>query len=280
LSRGGELCITPESFRQEQNPESRRALYSDPHLHPLPHRERRQNTHISPYRERRQGLAVAELGVVDYDDALAMQTAMLAARLDGRIGDTLLMMEHPHVFTLGRGADERFIAGNPAGVPIRRVSRGGQVTYHGPGQLVGYPILKLEGSDRDVTKYLRALEAAMIDALAKFGIEAGRRETMTGVWVGARKIASIGVGLRRWTTWHGFALNVSTDLSYFDSIVPCGIEGCRMTSICEVTNRAVSVREFAGVMRESFARVFNYDETVSVGASEITWTPELTAGDG
>ena len=256
------------------------SLYSDPHLHPLPHRERRQNTHSSPYRERRQGLAVAELGVVDYDDALAMQTAMLAARLDGRIGDTLLTMEHPHVFTLGRGADERFIAGNPTGVPIRRVSRGGQVTYHGPGQLVGYPILKLEGSDRDVTKYLRALEAAMIDALAKFGIDAARRETMTGVWVGARKIASIGVGLRRWTTWHGFALNVSTDLSYFDSIVPCGIEGCRMTSICEVTNRAVSVREFAGVMRESFARVFNYDETVSVGASEITWTPELTAGDG
>ena len=155
--------------------------------------------------------------------------------------------------------------GNPDGVPVRRVSRGGQVTYHGPGQLVGYPILKLEGRDRDVTKYLRNLEAAMIDALAKFGIDAGRREGMTGVWVGARKIASIGVGIRRWTTWHGFALNVSTDLSYFDSIVPCGIEGCRMTSVCELTNRAVSVREFADVMRESFARVFNYDEIILSG---------------
>lgn len=225
-------------------------------------------------------LTVGDLGVVDYDRALALQTAMLEARLDERIGDTLLMMEHPHVFTLGRGADERFIGSNPAGVPIRRVSRGGQVTYHGPGQLVGYPILKLEGSDRDVTRYLRALEAAMIDALAKFGIEAARREAMTGLWVGARKIASIGVGIRRWTTWHGFALNVSTDLSYFDSIVPCGIEGCRMTSVCEVTNRAVSVREFTSAMRESFERVFNYPETVSVVASEITWTPELTAGDG
>ena len=133
-----------------------------------------------------------------------------------------------------------------------------QVTYHGPGQLIGYPILKLEGRERDVTKYLRSLEAAMIDAIAKFGIEAGRRDGMTGVWVGARKIASIGVGIRRWTTWHGFALNVSTDLSYFDSIVPCGIEGCRMTSVCEETKRAVTVREFAGVMRESFARVFNF----------------------
>src|SRR5271154_6968923 len=145
----------------------------------------------------RRTLTVADLSVVDYDDALAMQTAMLAARIEGRIGDTLLIMEHPHVFTLGRGADERFIVGNPAAVPIRRVSRGGQVTYHGPGQLIGYPILKLEGRDRDVTKYLRMLEAAMIDSLAKFSIDAGRRDGMTGVWVGGRKIASIGVGIRR-----------------------------------------------------------------------------------
>src|ERR1700691_5651463 len=229
-------------------------------------------------RESGRVLTVAELGVVDYDDALAMQTAMLAARIDGRITDTLLMMEHPHVFTLGRAADERFILEN-TGVPIRRVSRGGQVTYHGPGQLIGYPILKLEGRDRDVTRYLRSLEAAMIDALAKFDIDAGRRDAMTGVWVGARKIASIGVGIRRWTTWHGFALNVSTDLSYFDSIVPCGIEGCRMTSVCEVTQRAVTVREFAAVMRESFARVFQYD-VVSVKAAQVLPITELSAGNG
>ncbi len=226
-----------------------------------------------------QVLTVAEMGVVDYDDALAMQTAMLAARIEGSVGDTLLMMEHPHVFTLGRGADERFIVANTEGVPIRRVSRGGEVTYHGPGQLIGYPILKLEGRDRDVTKYLRSLEGAMIDALAKFGVDAGRRDGMTGVWVGARKIASIGVGIRRWTTWHGFALNVSTDLSYFDSIVPCGIEGCRMTSVSEVTNRAVSVREFAGVMRESFARVFSFSEIVS-RPLHIQTTPQLTVNDG
>jgi lipoate-protein ligase B len=244
------------------------SLDADPHLDPL------------PSRERGRALTVAELGVVDYDDALSVQTEMLAARVEGRIGDTLLMMEHPHVFTLGRGADERFIVGNRADVPIRRVSRGGQVTYHGPGQLIGYPILKLEGRDRDVTKYLRGLEAAMIDALAKFGIDAGRREGMTGVWVGARKIASIGVGIRRWTTWHGFALNVSTDLSYFDSIVPCGIEGCRMTSVCETTNRAVSMRDFAEVMRESFARVFNYDEIFSVGPAQTMPASQLMAGDG
>jgi lipoate-protein ligase B len=208
-----------------------------------------------------------------------MQIAMLAARIEGRIGDTLLMMEHPHVFTLGRGADERFIVATRDGVPIRRVSRGGEVTYHGPGQLIGYPILNLEGRDRDVTKYLRNLEAAMIDALAKFGIEAGRRDGMTGVWIEERKIASIGVGIRRWTTWHGFALNVSTDLSYFDSIVPCGIEGCRMTSVCEITDRTVSVREFAGAMRESFASTFNYD-LVSPGAPRIQTAPQLPINNG
>jgi lipoate-protein ligase B len=243
------------------------SLDLDPHLDPLPNRERGRQ------------LAVAELGLVDYDDALVMQTSMVAARIEGSVGDTLLMMEHPHVFTLGRGADERFIIASTDDLPIRRVSRGGQVTYHGPGQLIGYPILKLEGRDRDVTRYLRRLEAAMIDALAKFGIEAGRRDAMTGVWVGARKIASIGVGIRRWITWHGFALNVSTDLRYFDSIVPCGIEGCRMTSVSEVTNRAVSVREFADVMRESFARVFSFGEIVS-RPLHIQTTPQLTSNDG
>ena len=113
------------------------SLDLDPHLDPL------------PYRERGRELTVADFGVVDYDAALAMQSAMLAARIEGSVGDTLLMMEHPHVFTLGRGADEGFIVGNTETVPIRRVSRGGQVTYHGPGQLIGYPILKLEGRDRD-----------------------------------------------------------------------------------------------------------------------------------
>ena len=119
----------------------------------------------------------------------------------------------------------------------------------------------------------------MIDALAKFGIDAGRRDGMTGVWVGARKIASIGVGIRRWTTWHGFALNVSTDLSYFDSIVPCGIEGCRMTSVSELTNRAVSVREFAAMMRESFASTFSFSEIVS-RPLHVQTTPQLTINDG
>lgn len=205
-------------------------------------------------------MAVAELGVVEYSEALDLQTAMVAARLEDKIGDTLLLLEHPHVITLGRGADERFIVGSLAGVPTYRVSRGGQVTYHGPGQLIGYPIIKLEGKARDVTRYLRNLEQAMIDALREFGLDADRRAGLTGIWIGTRKIASIGVGIRRWVTYHGFALNVSTDLSYFDSIVPCGIEGCRMTSIAESVGAGrVSMREFSASMKRRFARVFGYE---------------------
>jgi lipoyl(octanoyl) transferase len=219
--------------------------------------------------ESRNILAVADLGVVDYGAALDLQTAMVAARLEDKIGDTLLLMEHPPVFTLGRGADERFIVANPAGIPTYRVSRGGQVTYHGPGQLIGYPILKLEGRARDVTKYLRNLEDAMIDALGQFNLDADRRTGLTGIWIGQYKIASIGVGIRRWVTYHGFALNVSTDLSFFDSIVPCGIEGCQMTSICKLSGRQISMREFGAAMRKSFAHVFGYDTIVAQTAAQI-----------
>jgi lipoate-protein ligase B len=214
-------------------------------------------------------LAVADLGVVDYGAALDLQTAMVAARLEDKIDDTLLLMEHPHVFTLGRGADDRFIVANPGAVPTYRVSRGGQVTYHGPGQLIGYPILKLEGRARDVTRYLRNLEDAMIDALRELGLDADRRDGLTGIWIGARKIASIGVGIRRWVTYHGFALNVSTDLSFFESIVPCGIEGCRMTSISELCDEQISTNEFSASMQRSFAQVFGYDTIVAQTATQI-----------
>jgi lipoyl(octanoyl) transferase len=181
--------------------------------------------------ETRGTLEIARLGTVDYESALALQDALVTARRADLIGDTLLLLEHPHVFTLGRGADARYLLEARPGVPVFRVSRGGQVTYHGPGQLVGYPILKLEGRDRDIHLYLRNLEQTMIDALAKLGITAQRRAGLTGVWVGERKIGSIGVGLRRWITLHGFALNVCPELEYFAAMVPCGIAGCEMTSV-------------------------------------------------
>lgn len=215
-------------------------------------------------------LSVANLGLVEYQAVLALQTAMVAARQVDEIGDTLLLLEHPHVFTLGRGADERFLLSQrPGDVPVYRVSRGGQVTYHGPGQLVGYPILKLEGHDHDVHRYLRNIEDAMIRALADCEIEATRREALTGIWVEKKKIGSIGVGIKRWTTCHGFALNVCTDLSYFSGIVPCGIDGCEMTSIEVLCHREIGVDEFATTMRSRFAEVFGFDESVTVDTSKL-----------
>ena len=221
-------------------------------------------------------LSVASLGAIDYAAALELQGAMMHARYQDQIGDTLLLLEHPHVYTLGRGADDRYLLAPPPGVPIHRVSRGGQVTYHGPGQLIGYPILKLEGADRDVILYLRKLEDAIVSALATFGIAAGRRQGLTGVWAGPLKIASIGVGLRRWVTLHGFALNVTTDLRYFDAIVPCGIEGCRMTSIAGLGHRDISVATFARAMRTSFAATFGYDSTAEVTRESILKLVDLT----
>ena len=221
-------------------------------------------------------LCVASLGAIDYAASLELQGALASARYQDEIGDTLLLLEHPHVYTLGRGADERYLLAPPFGVPIHRVSRGGQVTYHGPGQLVGYPILKLEGTDRDVICYLRKLEDAMINALATFGIAARRRQGLTGVWVGPLKIASIGVGLRRWVTLHGFALNVETDLRYFDAIVPCGIEGCRMTSIADLGHREISVATFAAAMRASFAATFGYESTAEVTRESLLKLVDLT----
>src|SRR5579872_1125266 len=214
-------------------------------------------------------LSVANLALVEYQAALALQTAMVAARQSDAISDTLLILEHPHVFTLGRGADERFLlAQRPGEVPIYRISRGGEVTYHGPGQLVGYPIIKLEGRDRDVHRYLRNLEEAMLRALADFDIQGMRREGLTGIWVGAKKIGSIGVGIKRWTTCHGFALNVCPDLSYFRGIVPCGIDGCEMTSI-EAHRDRISIDEFATAMRSRFAEVFDYAENGTVDPATL-----------
>ena len=219
----------------------------------------------------REELFTADLGIVDYERAHALQQALVAARMRDEIGDTLLLLEHPHVYTLGRGADEKFILAMRPGVPVHRVSRGGQVTYHGPGQIVGYPILKLEGAARDVSRYLRHLEQAMIAALARFGIAGERREKLTGVWVDRRKIASIGVGIRRWVTFHGLALNVNPDLAYFDAIVPCGIAGCEMTSLAQLGRTDVRVVEFANALRSAFRDTFEY-RAISTADPRRLWS--------
>jgi len=208
-----------------------------------------------------KNLHCLDLGLVDYPQALLWQETLLKQRCDGEGNDTLLLLEHPPVFTLGRGADERNIL-TPRQTPVYRVSRGGEVTFHGPGQLVGYPIVHLDACGRDVHAYLRLLELVVIDVLAEFGIQAARKQGLTGVWVDDQKIASIGVGVRRWVAYHGFALNVDPDLSYFADIVPCGLNGVRMTSIAACLGYAVDLETMKIRTAERFARRLGYKETI------------------
>ena len=171
---------------------------------------------------------VRDLGFMRYADALKLQQEAVELRKDGRIGDQLLIVEHPHVVTMGRNGHEENLLAKPellarSGIDFYETDRGGDVTYHGPGQIVGYPILDLREWKRDVHAYVRAIEQVIIDALAGFDITAGREAGATGVWTSEGKIAAIGVHISRWVTSHGFALNVDTDLNYFRYIVPCGL---------------------------------------------------------
>jgi lipoate-protein ligase B len=176
-------------------------------------------------------LEVLEAGLVPYAEALAWQRRLAEDRIARHLPhDLLLLLEHPPVITLGRTAHGPHVL-RPDGIDVVEVERGGDVTYHGPGQLVGYPIIDLTGLKPDLHWYLRTLEQALITGLVELGITAERRPGFTGVWTGGRKIASIGIHVKQWVTWHGFALNVTTDLAAFDRIVPCGIAGVRMTSV-------------------------------------------------
>jgi len=200
-----------------------------------------------------------DLGRVGYDCAFAMQQDFVARRKRGEIPDQLLIVEHPHVVTMGRGGrDENLLAApellERAGIAFHRTDRGGDVTYHGPGQVIGYPILDLREWKRDVVAYVRGLEQVLIGALAEFGIEAGREKGATGVWTSRGKIAAIGVHISRWVTSHGFALNVDTDLSYFQYIVPCGLTR-PVTSMKECGPPADRAQVVAAIAR-NFARVF------------------------
>jgi len=203
-------------------------------------------------------LQVRDLRRLEYGRALAQQEECLAARIADRIDDQLLLVEHEPVYTLGRGADSADLRGADVrlGVPVFRVGRGGGVTFHGPGQLVAYPIVKLGRGGRDVHRHMRRLEDLVMATCGDFGVAARRQAGETGVWVGDAKIASIGVGVRRWVTFHGLALNVSTDLSFFRAIVPCRMPALRLTSLAELLPGAPTLAEVAAVLtrhaREQF----------------------------
>lgn len=217
-------------------------------------------------------LEVINAGSVPYDAALEWQRSLAAARVERRLDhDVLLLLEHPPVITLGRASHSEHILW-PEGVDVFEVERGGDVTFHGPGQLVGYPIFDLNQHCRDLHWYLRTLEATLIAALGTLGVPAERRDGLTGVWTrgGGRKIASLGVHVKQWVTWHGFALNVSTDLAHFDRIVPCGIAGVEMTSIERELGASDWERTIDAVV-SSFAETFGFTSLRS------TLTPVLDA---
>ena len=205
---------------------------------------------------------VSWLGRINFADALALQEEIVARKREDRdAADEVLLLEHEPVYTIGRTPDQsslsatgRIRRGKLDAVhlphPFFAINRGGQATYHGPGQLMGYPIIDLRGCGQDLHKYLRWLEQLLIDLLAEYGIAASRRESLTGVWIDDRKIASIGVGVRHWITMHGFALNVSGDLSPFNHIIPCGINNVAMTSMEKETGAAYSVSRVAALIEK------------------------------
>lgn len=212
-----------------------------------------------------------QLGRMGYRQAFDLQRHLVEQRKAGRIPDQFLLVEHPHVITLGRnGHMSNLLAGEQvlrrAGVEFEHTDRGGDITYHGPGQIVGYPIFDLREWKRDVVAFVRAIEQALIDALAAFGITAGRMEKCTGVWVDQAKIAAIGVHIGRWITSHGFALNHSTDLSFFQYIVPCGLT-LPVTSMEALGARARRPEVETAIVR-SFARLFEFDIMEPVQAEE------------
>jgi lipoyl(octanoyl) transferase len=231
---------------------------------------------------------IADLGLIGFADAFALQRRLVAARKADVIGDVLLLCEHPHVITLGRnGSREHLLASERVlqqkGVEFHATNRGGDITYHGPGQIVGYPVLNLSAIRRDVVWYVRMLEEVMIRTCSDFGVRAGREGGKTGVWVQAEKagnspqwaqsehaekIGAIGVHLSRWVTSHGFAFNVSTDLRFFDLIVPCGIAGRSATSLEKVLDRRVARNEVAPQLVKYFGEVFGL-ETKAASRDEL-----------
>ncbi len=224
-----------------------------------------------------RSLDVRRLGVVPYGEALAIQRALVDDRKAGRIADTLLLVEHPHVLTLGvrgDGGRSHILAAPESlaarGIDVFETGRGGDVTYHGPGQIVGYPIIDLQPDRCDVHRYVRDIEDVLIRTAADYGLTAGRIKGLTGVWVGNEKLAAIGVRISRWVTSHGFAFNVTTDLSYFELIVPCGIADRGVTSLARLLGRPVDRPEVEDHIVDHFCAVF---ERVHVERVDIEHAP-------
>ncbi len=214
------------------------------------------------------------MGRIRYETAWELQRKLHTQRVSGEIPDTLLLLEHEPVFTLGKSGQKANILVPESllgkkGIDVFRVERGGDITYHGPGQLVGYPVFLLKERLAGVRRFVEKIEQAVIGVLGDFGIKAAMRPKNIGVWVGDRKIASVGIAVRQWVAFHGFALNVDTDLEYFKMIVPCGLKGVSMTSMRQELGRDVPMPEVKAGIRSSFAMVFAMTFTDGIAFSRI-----------
>jgi lipoyl(octanoyl) transferase len=218
------------------------------------------------------------LGRMDYLAALALQEELVRRKQQESSPDILLFVEHPHVYTLGRGGKESNVLA-PEDVPVIRTSRGGDVTYHGPGQMVVYPIIDLRSKLRkDVHRYVRNLELSVIETLKDFALQGARRPPFTGIWIGDRKIAAIGVAVRRCITFHGLALNVSPDLSYFKRIIPCGLAWADVTSMARESGKEHSAKGIREVFLRHFAKIFGYVDIKQGLANFESQTVDVDSG--
>jgi lipoyl(octanoyl) transferase len=221
-----------------------------------------------------KSLLYCDLGLIDYQKAWDLQKKTLEMRVKHKIPDVLYLLEHPNTYTLGKIADKNNLIGSEEYLRTNKISvydidRGGDITYHGPGQIVGYPIVDLNNWKRDTHKYLRALEETIITACASYGIKAGREPEYTGVWVEDRKIAAIGIKVSRWVTMHGFAFNVNTDLSFFSGIIPCGITDKDVTSLKIEKGDEIDVQEAKSLIVKNFSNIFEYTGVNRVTLEEI-----------
>ena len=208
-------------------------------------------------------LTYCNLETIDYKEAWDLQKTIFELRYKQKINDVLLLLEHPHTYTLGKTADEKNLIGNEEylnknNISVYDIDRGGDITYHGPGQIVGYPIIDLNNWGKDTYKYLRALEEIIIRTCADYGLAVTRVPKYTGVWIGDRKIAAIGIKITQWITMHGFALNVNTDLSLYNGIIPCGITNKEVTSLKKELNTEINIQEVKSKLLAHTKDIFGY----------------------
>lgn len=222
----------------------------------------------------KRNLTYCDLGLIDYQEAWDLQKEILDIRYKNEISDMLFLLEHPHTYTLGKVADKNHLIGSDEYLEENKISvydidRGGDITYHGPGQIVGYPIINLNDWEKDTHKYLRALEEVIIRVCKEYGLNAERNSNHTGVWLENKKIAAIGIKVSRWITMHGFAFNVNTDLSLFQGIIPCGINDKEVTSLQRELGENLNLEKVKELLLTNFLEVFNYKYFSTVSRNEL-----------